>query len=487
MHVVDDAPLRQVLEPGEYRVRWSVPDLDGSLLEREGDLELRAERQPAGRVYDVPVTRTPLPDGSFYMTGPQVRIVELIRGQLLNGMSVILLDSEITTMDGQLGILNAAAALVGHADDDPLENSLTTLQIQIRGLDAVAGVAPIKRVNLPMSKEGVRHLDWSWHADGNPDSTQVWSDDEAELTLKFHNSVSPPNGFIYRVLFSPVLVVKVSSPLSLRDALSIWVEPLRRIISLSTGEQEPITYLGVGTDPSGVRQPFQVYGSRLVQRPFASDANVARRGYRSFQFGDAGPSLLGMLRAWQAMRNAHHPLLETYADMMYAPTQHPRSQLLTLLQALEGLYGYETRAAHQERLRKHTERRKSVLNDIRGAVSSSTMAFVKTNLARRPGDSLDQILRHSLGGLPRDLTDELAGTDLVQGVMSDGAVKASGPFDALRIVRNDLAHGNRGYDAGQLFDVVRILDGAVRAHLLRLLGVDPSAQEREQGRREHGR
>lgn len=198
-------------------------------------------------VYDVPVERASLPDGSFYMTGPQVRVFELIRGQLLNGMSVILLDAEVTPIDGQVGTLTAAAALVGHTDNDPLDD-----------------------------------------ADGNADSTQVWKDDGAEITLKFYNSVSPPNGFIYRILFRPVLIVALSKPLSLRDALTLWVEPLRRIVSLSTGEQEAVTYQGAAVGSSGASHPFQVYGSRLMQNPFASDVNVARRGYRSFQFG-CGP------------------------------------------------------------------------------------------------------------------------------------------------------------------------------------------------------
>lgn len=484
---MEAAPLRQVLEPGEYRVRWALPDLDGSLLDREGDLELRAERPPTGAVYDVPVERTFLADGSYYLTGPQVRVFELIRGQLLNGMSVVLLDAEVTTIDGQVGALTATAALVGHTDDDSLDNAVSSLEIQLHGLDAVAGVGPIKWVNFPGDKKDARYLDRSWHADGNPDSTQVWKDDGAEITLKFYNSVSPPNGFIYRVLFSPVLVITISTPLSLRDALTSWVEPLRRIISLSTGEKEAVTYLGAAVGSSGASHPFQVYGSRLTQSPYASDANVGRRGYRSFQFGDGGPSLLEMLRSWQALRNAHHPLLETYAEMMYAPTQHPRSELLTLLQALEGLYGYETRDAYDERLRTHAEQRKSVVAEIRGVVSAAAVAFVKKHLARRPGESLDHILRHALGGLPRDLTDELTNTDLLQRVTRDKTVGASGPFDALRIVRNDLAHGNRGYDARELDDVVRILDGAVRAHLLRLLGASAAVQEREQARRENGR
>jgi len=48
----------------------------------------------------------------------------------------------------------------------------------------------------------------------------------------------------------------------------------------------------------------------------------------------------------------------------------------------------------------------------------------------------------------------------------------------MRIIRNNLAHGNRGYEPRQLYDVVKILERVVRAHALRILEAGPQSIER---------
>jgi hypothetical protein len=53
--------------------------------------------------------------------------------------------------------------------------------------------------------------------------------------------------------------------------------------------------------------------------------------------------------------------------------------------------------------------------------------------------------------------------------MSDPAAPTT-PASALRIVRNNLAHGKRGYDPQVLDEAVRILELIVRGHSLRILG-----------------
>ena len=58
---------------------------------------------------------------------------------------------------------------------------------------------------------------------------------------------------------------------------------------------------------------------------------------------------------------------------------------------------------------------------------------------------------------------------------ADGLVaplRAALALGAIRIARNALAHGTRGFDAEDLDPVNEILDRVVRAHALRLLGCD---------------
>ena len=49
-------------------------------------------------------------------------------------------------------------------------------------------------------------------------------------------------------------------------------------------------------------------------------------------------------------------------------------------------------------------------------------------------------------------------------------VSANNAPDALRIIRNDLAHGTKGYDVYELHHIVEVLERMVRAHALGLLG-----------------
>lgn len=69
--------------------------------------------------------------------------------------------------------------------------------------------------------------------------------------------------------------------------------------------------------------------------------------------------------------------------------------------------------------------------------------------------------------LPVNGMDALASTELVKDLRASG--RATSTSDALRHVRNDLAHGNRGYAFDELDEVVAALERIVRGHALRLL------------------
>lgn len=74
--------------------------------------------------------------------------------------------------------------------------------------------------------------------------------------------------------------------------------------------------------------------------------------------------------------------------------------------------------------------------------------------------------------LPVDLTPRLAGCNLLTGYLAEAqGPEAQRVAYALSRVRNDLAHGNKGFDAYDLNETVRVLERIVRAHALRLLGV----------------
>lgn len=480
--MVDGVPLSLLLEPGEYRVEWQLPSQMGGAIAVPGDLELASDRPPRGNVFGkLPVEWL---GGAVGLTSfPQTYKAEMVVGRLLNGFTVVLVDVIVEIWTSDRGTVRARAALLGREPFVGNDIQVARVDVQVEGLDAVTGVGPIGQVDIPLKrKEGQRYLDWSWTAVGNPDSTQIWADDSVEVELQFYGSVTAPEAFFFRVSFSPIILIRPSKPIPFDDVISEWVEPLRRIISLATGRKERVTDLVIGLAvKDGEPIPFQVFGSALHQAPYSSRGNDILKVERSFLLSAQDMSLLDLLRRWQHLRKEHHPLLETYGSMMFAPEQHPRSQLLLLLQALEGLHGYQTAAEFSQRATEHTANRESALADAAKSLSSEVVVFLKNHLSKRPARSLQQALREMLVTVPRDITGDLERSALVAEVMGSPR-KPTNSYDALRIVRNDLAHGTRGYEAVAIDEVVQLLDGVVRAHMLRVLGCSEIAQRRVQER-----
>jgi hypothetical protein len=478
----DGVPLDLLLEPGEYRVEWQIPNRSGGISALPGDIELLADRPPRGNVFgDVPVEWLGGIEGvaSF----PQTYEVDKITGRLLNGFTVVLIKPTVEIWFSERAILRASAALLGREAFGGDDIQVASIDVQVEGLDAIAGIGPIREVEIPWKqKKDQRHLEWSWKAMGNPESTQIWADDDAEVKLEFYSGVTAPESFFFRVTFSPVLHIRPRIPIPLDDAFSEWIEPLRRIIALSTGRKERITYLAVRL--VGYENPrlFQVFGTALHQEPYSSRGNDILKVERSFLLSPEDMSLLALLRRWQELQADHHPLLETYAAMMFAPVQHPRSRVLLLVQALEGMHGHENVATFARRVDEHTKRRDHALAQAVGTLSTDVVRFLKRNISRRPTTGLQEVLSETLGAVPVNITPDLERSALIAEVMGDPR-KPTNSYDALRIVRNDLAHGTRGYDLQALFVVAELLDGVVRAHMLRVLDSSEDAQRRSQERR----
>lgn len=479
----DGVPLRQLLEPGQYRVEWRVPSPDGSIVDVQGDLTLEADRSPHAQLFDTGSALVRL-DSVHSMSFPRTYEAEMVTGTLLNGHTVVLVDASIQSWFPGRATIRARAALVGRMPQDPPNPEITEVEVQVSGLDAIAGIGPIRQVKIPLRREeGQRYLDWSWEAVGQPDSTQVWSDADVEIELRFYSSVTAPEAYFFRVSFSPVVLIRFSKPVSFDAVFTGWVEPLRTIVALATARQEKITYVAVTpADQGSESKQLQVYGTALHQAPYSSQGNDILKIDRAFFLSPDDMSLLDMLRLWQQLAREHHPLLETYGSMMFAPVQHPRSRFLLLLQAIEGLYGHETAAVYTQRAVEHGARRGEVLAEIESAVGHDALRFLKKHLARRPPASLTEAIRAMLGSVPVDVTPALTHSDLVVAAMSDLRAPQT-VYDALRMIRNDLAHGARGgYDTQALHDVVELLDGVVRAHMLRVLGCSEGSQRASQER-----
>lgn len=488
--------------PDDYLCTWHVPGLDGTIVHLSGMVELRESRMPFGRIYGelplVSVTRAMETVVSF----PQVHDYPVVRATLANGGEMIVLDARVTWWPEHGSVRGAAAAVRKRGNMFPIERSeppevepedvtFTRIRFQVGALDAVLGATPIGQKTSPREQDADQT--WTWTAKTNPATPIRWKGTDDELVGAYVAKVNTFDFYNVSIRFAPVLDA-TTPPLTLFEIVRRYVEPTRAITSIATGKSQPITHfmLSRTEDPThlsvpsgsrdsdtGTQEPklhklmpaWQIYGTGIRQSPYESDSETVRAHASVLFCGEDDVDLLALIRAWWDLKEEHHPLIETYAGMLHAQEEHPRSRFLLLIQSLEGMHGHETKDDYEKQKAVHRERRSTTLARVRDQVERDDLRFIKDNLTRSPFRSLETALMWSfkLYAPEPSIEDRLAGTRLVKLVMSEEDCSTLG---AIRIARNALAHGTRGFDGDDLDAINDVLDRVVRAHALRLLGCD---------------
>lgn len=360
----------------------------------------------------------------------------------------------------------ADAAIITHADVTASDEArFKSFKIQIGGLDAIAGIGPIKSTTFP--NQGAAG---TWAAEVAADYKQEWSDAGASMSLTYYGSIRTFDPYAFSMGFSPVLSCELAEPVPLRQLLDDWVDPLRRVVSIGTGRSEEITYLTVcPVTGHGAEQQGQVFGSGITQEPYESVRERIEEIKAPLRLKSDGVSLLELLRTWQKLASVHHPLLETYGSMLHARDQHPRSRILLLLQAIEGTHGHETKASFERRQKRHSEDRAAVVEVAKDVLDDKQLKFLERALSKRPPGGLEPAINWLSKKLPGDTKTRLEAVSLIRMVKAAPTNAKNAP-DALRIIRNDLAHGTKGYETYELQQVVNVLEQMVRGHALQVLG-----------------
>jgi hypothetical protein len=445
-----------------------------------GDLKLTAEKAPEGYIYaNIPGVWGS--DGIVNMASfPQYRNYPVLHGKLINGLNVVLYDAEAMAWADERAIISSRCALVGPYRKSGKTPKFNALRIQVSHMDSLYGVAPIKTQTMPHGN--LAHLSGTWSVEQEPESTQVWNDSDAKLTLSYSSSVKAADAFHFRMAYSPVCVVELEKAAPLDDILKEWVDPIHRVTALATGGQEEVTYLSLRPESEGEpnwQTQLQVYGSGITQQPYTSSQSQVMKHRSAFTFKGDSVSALSITREWQAMSAAHHPLLETYGKFLIVRNQHPRARFLLLIQALEGLHGFEHKEPETEEDLMHLTEREELIQSLSGCgmLTNTQLKFLKKNLSKKPFRNLDSRLKKIFSELPEDARTALSATNLVKHVIST-TDNVNSAYSALRVIRNNLAHGNRGYDASDLHEVTIVLDKVARAHTLRALGCETKIQHR---------
>jgi hypothetical protein len=471
-------PLRLSFEPDNYLCTWSIPDGKGGSVKLPGNLEVLPERPPRGSVYGpLPIKQDTPQTGITSTSFPQIVEAPVLEGTMANGGSIMLIDARISYWTTDQGFISAAAALLSQGQGFlgvPLRSAsqpvagvplFSTIEFQTTGLDSIFGFAPIKSVQTPgMGPNNPRDL---WSANLNLDASSAWETEEASLHVGYNGRMRTMDAYEFILAFSPVAAFGMPEPVSLRFAIDEFVESFRRIISIATGQAQDLTYVSVEAGNPAVT--YQVFGAGITQAPFASSTDSIRSNASAIRARSDNLSLLDLVLKWRRYAAEHHPLVETYGSMLHARDQHPRSRFLLLIQALEGMHGHVTKNDFNRRKTDLLSKREAVINSLEGHLDRDAKKFLKRYLLKSPPTSLETALNSMVRDLPVDVMDRLADTSLVAEATSEPPHPTT-TAGALRVVRNNLAHGNRGYDARALNDAVRILELIVRGHSLRILG-----------------
>ena len=465
-------------ETGEYLCTWNVPDGQGGEREIPGMLTVEPGRYPHGVLYgNMPIEWQAQGQGQRAASFPQRHEFDVLTGRLSSGAYVALMNGELSYWFESQGRAIGALAVLSLDEFDPsAHRAYSAIELQIEGLEAVAGVSPILRTTLPApaaeehtySVTVDRDASWDWNADGR------------RMTFRYDGSTRFADAYEFRMVFGPVLRIDSAQPLTIADWWMGWVRPLRQMMSvLTSGPREIRYFLASDGERSPRAHRDQVFGWDITHTPVNSTRAAIEEIRSAVNLKEDELSLLDLLIRWQELESAHHPLIETYGSIATADGQHPRSVFLLLLQALEGLYGYEHESQRADDLRKHKEKRDSFVERASECLAAADIRFLKKFLMKRPAQGLDQALIGLLSALPYDVRPELEATHLVAQIRGESREMRTIRVESVIVkARNALSHGASSFEPSTLDQMNRILDRVVRAETIRILGGPASAQVR---------
>lgn len=446
-------------------------------MELPGMLTVEPGKWPSGTVYgEMPIIWNRDGKGGKSAGFPQSHQFDILRGRLSSGAYFALMNGEISYWFDTQGRAVGTFAVMSR-DEFVLEEhrKYSSIEFQIEGLEAIADVAPIAATQHPTDMT----VEQQWAATLNKDAKLDWTSGDHKMSFWYNGSFRSFDAYEFQMAFSPVLRLTSTIPLSSGDWWINWIKPLRQLISLATNAPRAVTYFcAINGDDLARSSRDQIFGWDISHEPANSTTAAIRDIKPSIRLKSDGVDLLDLLIRWQELTEARHPMIETYGAMVTVAEQHPRSRFLLLLQAIEGLHGFEHKVQREDRQQKHSSEREAYIERVGGSLAAKDLKFLKKNLMKYPIEGLDTALATTFKSLPIDIQPELEKSKLVQQIRDELADEKLNVTTALRRTRNDLSHGSSNFDPQDLHEVALILDRVVRSEVLRVLGAPESARKR---------
>lgn len=474
----EPAAVKLPFETGEYLCTWNVPDGRGGQREIPGLLTVEPDHYPHAVLYgNMPIEWQSQGGGQRAASFPQRHSFDVLTGRLSSGAYVALMNGELSYWFESQGRAIGALAVLSLDEPDVVEHrAYSAIELQIEGLEAVAGVAPILHTTLPATRDA----EPTYSVTVDRDARWSWTVGDQQMTFRYDSSTRFADGYEFRMVFGPVLRIESTQPQTAIEWWLGWVRPLRQMLSVVTRGPREIRYLLMSTNDASPRaHRDQVFGWDITHAPVNSVRSAVDEIHSAVSLKEDGLSLLDLLSRWRELEVAHHPMIETYGSIATAEDPHPRSKFLLLLQALEGLHGYENEVVRAQNQQRHTAKRDEFLAQASKSLTADDMDYLKKFLMKRPPQGLDQALIEILGALPLDIRPELERADLVVQIRGESKENRKLRVESVLVrARNALAHGASNFEPGTLAETAEILDRVVRSEIIRVLGGPPLAQVR---------
>ena len=491
--------------PQEYPCTWNLPDVrsenrdngdsrrdgdESGTVELNGTLDLTTGHDPRGSFYgELPII---FKNGKADL--PQIGSFDRLTGRLSAGTYLALINGHYNYWHidhnkywyighdkywyiGR-GCANGAFAILSEKPFKKDEHrTYRSIELQLEGLDRIIDVSPAEtQFDEEKSSPSIARNNkcWKWHRDN------------VSMKLYFAGRRrSDPHSFA--TPFAPVLRIDAVSPLTVVDWWLNWVIPLQEIIASAIGHTPDVMYmLAIAEHTSKREQRDQIFKWDIKQESIYHSTDTTRRSESAIKIQEDNINLLDLLMKYQELLASHHPLTETFQSVALSSDQHPRSRFLLLIQALEGLHGYEHREEEDKQCQAYKNKKKEVLGRLKKLdhteeneiITKNDCKFLIKNLMSSQFVTLEIRLITIFDTLPSGVREKLGRSALIRQFRELQQEPNMRMEAALARIRNKLSHGAISLNPNDLDDVVETLYRVVRAELLRVLGAPESCRMR---------
>ncbi len=466
-------------EPGEYALEWLV----GKNRRFSGDVALAPRRRPKIDLYGR--FRRPRRNHAgqlvYSLPGAEVNVPRLV-GQLRSNEEVVVIDAVLSEWFPERYQGFGRWAIVGLEVASVPGDRYGHVSFQISDADLWFGVAPIAKLNWPKPKSATK----TYSATLDRAARRVWRDTWNGIIVDFGYLHSYSlNFYRFGLTFAPVFDLTSREPLTLDEWRDQWIAPLIDLASIATKRPQTLSWLTVHHGTGRTRVSGTVFTWGVHQSPYAAHfdnewrLNSERRPL--FRLAELPVTPMKLVRNWRGLQAGDDPFVELYRAALFQLDLPPRARYLHLIQALEARHSYANRDADAKAQLAFEARREQVVEAAaKAGLATNDLRFLKDEWSKRRSDSLERRLVPILNELPPRVRQTMESDTHLDTIRKQLIADAGATtFQAqLRVLRNQLSHGDRNYPDYDLAPWVAAIETLCRAQLLALLGFPSPAIEK---------